>query len=153
MVAKLVVLYLACAPAARAESGVGFLAGTITIVEGIFAGISYASSGMGSSGAGIQQSGRIAGGIELGMAALLLGRDARSREPQWAADGTIVALGIYNLAAVGSVPWRFALNELGLHAVVAAAYLDYRRNERKKSDAPSARLAPMPGGLALLGRF
>jgi len=145
----LLALYLLCAPGAHAESGAAY----ILLVEGIFAGISYASSGMGSSGVRIQQSGRIAGGLELGLAALVYGVDRTSAEPRWATDGTIAALGVYNLAAVGSVPWRFALNELGLHAVLAAAYLDYRRNERKKSDAPSAWLAPMPGGVVLLGRF
>jgi len=153
MVAKVLVLSLACAPAARAESGEGFLAGTITIIEAIFAGISSGSSGMASSGAGIRQAGRIAGGIELGIVALAFAGDPKGARHYLATNGTIVALGTYNLAAVGSGPWRFAINEIGLHAVFVTEYLDFRRNEGDKHEAPRARLAPMPGGLALLGRF
>jgi hypothetical protein len=143
-----------CWPAsARAEgdpSGVAM----VLLIESLFAGLSFVSSGAASSGDDVRTVPRIVGGVEIGIAVLSFVAEANRGQGRWATHGVITGLGVYNLATRGGIAWRFATNELGLHAIFLGEYVDERISRPGKSEpSPQTQLTMIPGGLALIGRF
>jgi hypothetical protein len=141
---------LAClllAAPARAENWSDF-APYILVAEALVFGVSYVSSGAAGSSDGFFTAPRVAGGIEIGLAVIAVTRGRRRYgEPAWATAGAFAGLATYNLIDRGSIPWRIAVNDVGIHLVAVGDYFD-----RQHGAAP-LRLISIPGGLALRGRF
>jgi hypothetical protein len=150
MAKALLLCLLLCTRPAQAESGGSY----ILLVEGIVAIVSAGSSGAWASPENVRKTARIAGAVDIGFAGLWLGSVRSGGVHGWVGQSVLAGLGVYNLTAPGSVPWRFGINEVGLHLALVGAYLDQVRSDRAKSDPPpSARIVGMPGGLAIVGRF